>query len=368
MARRESLRPAEAVGDARQRNLGYLGVMTLVSKWGAPRTLTLSAGLGVAFAVALAPPLTATATEAPLLTVEMKVPLGEVSGRIDHLAYDAARMRLYVAELGNDTVGIVDLRAYRVVRTVAGFKEPQGIGYEPATDTVYVANGGDGSVRLFSGADFEPLGMIALGDDADNVRIDVGAHRVYVGYGNGALAVIDPATRKRVADIALEGHPESFRLDTASPNIFVNVPDAKQIAVVSRETNRQIASWETGGLRSNYPLAIDSGKARVMSVFRHPARLQAYEPRTGRVLGGSDVCGDSDDLFVDAQRHRVYVICGDGNVDVLDASGDDFRRLARIATSSGSRTGLFVPEIDRLVVAIRATGTHRAALWLLRTR
>ena len=275
-------------------------------------------------------------------------------------------MRLYVAELGNNTVGIIDLRTNRVIRTVAGFKEPQGIGYEPTTDTVYVANGGDGSVRLFSGADFAPLGAIALGGDADNVRIDAVAHRVYVGYGDGGLAVIDPATRKRVADIALKGHPESFRLDTASPNIFVNVPDAKQIAVVSRETQRQIASWDTGDLRANYPLAIDSEKTRVVSVFRHPARLQTYEARTGRAAAASEVCGDSDDVFVDARRHRIYVICGDGNVDVLDNSADDLRRLARIRTSSGSRTGLFIPELDRLAVAIRSIGSDGAALWLLK--
>src|SRR5581483_7198874 len=76
--------------------------------------------------------------EAPL-TLEMKIPLGEVAGRIDHLAFDPMRERVYIAELGNASVGIIDLKAHRVLRTVAGFEEPQGIGYEPTTDTVYVA-------------------------------------------------------------------------------------------------------------------------------------------------------------------------------------------------------------------------------------
>jgi YVTN family beta-propeller protein len=304
--------------------------------------------------------------EPPPLTIEAKIPLGKVEGRIDHLAFDASRGRVYVAELGNDTVGIVDLKTRRVVRTVAGFDEPQGIAWEPETDTVYVASGGDGSLRLFDGADFGVLATIALGKDADNVRIDRAARRVYVGHGDGALAIIDPNARRRVGEIPLEGHPESFQLDPAGDRIFVNVPDARQIAVVSRQQQRQIAAWPTGSWRSNYPMAIDAQGARVLSVFRQPARLQAYEASTGRTTSPAEVCSDSDDIFMDAKRRLVYVICGEGQVDVLKPTQEAYRRIGRIATSPGSRTGLFVPELDRLIVAIRATDREGAALWLLR--
>jgi hypothetical protein len=139
------------------------------------------------------------AAEAAPLVVEAKIELGDVKGRIDHLAYDPARQRLYVAELGNDSVGIVDLGLRRLLRTVPGFDEPQGIGYEPTTDTVYIANGGDGSVRVFRGEDFAPIGAIPLGSDADNVRIDPATRRVHVGYG-GAIAFIDAVTRKPAID------------------------------------------------------------------------------------------------------------------------------------------------------------------------
>jgi YVTN family beta-propeller protein len=300
------------------------------------------------------------------LEVEAKIPLGAVSGRIDHLAYDAGRERLYVAELGNDTIGIVDLKGRRVIRTVAGFDEPQGIAYESRSDTVYVASGGDGSLRMLSGADFAPVGSLALGKDADNVRIDRDAHRVYVGHGDGALAVIDAATRKRIADIPLQGHPESFQLDVSSDRVFVNVPDARQIAVVSRKTMQQVATWYADGFRSNYPLALDSQSGRALAVFRRPARIQAYETATGRQLGGIEACADSDDIFIDAKRHRAYVICGQGVVDTLETSANGFRRSGRLTTSEGSRTGLWIPELDRLVVAIRATRGEDAAVWVVR--
>ena len=305
------------------------------------------------------------AANAHPLTLDTRIPLGDVSGRIDHLAFDAARKRIYVAELGNGSVGVVDLTARRVVRTISGFEEPQGIAYDPGTDVIYIANGGDGSVALLSGADLSVIRVISLGKDADNVRIDPATHRVFVGYGDGALAVIDPATHERIANIPLAGHPESFQLDPASATVFVNVPSARQIAIVSRETNEQIGAWPTGKLRSNYPLVFDAVHSRVISVFRRPARLQAYAPDSGQSLGGSETCSDSDDIFVDAKRLQAHVICGEGFVDTFEASGDDFTRIGRFTTSAGSRTGLFVPQLDRLIVAVRANDGEPAALWVL---
>ena len=322
--------------------------------------------LGIGFLVMTAGAATSDASDSAPLVVETRIALGAVSGRIDHLAFDPTRQRAYVAELGNNSIGIVDLKANSVIRTVAGLDEPQGIAYEPTTDTVYVANGGDGSVRIFNGSDFSPLGTLALGKDADNVRVDRAAHRVYVGYGSGALAVIDPASRKKIADIPLAGHPETFQLHPGDDRIFVNVPDAHQIAVVSRSSNKQTATWPTASLRSNYPLALDVEKSRVLSVFRYPAHLQAFELGAGSMPNGIGVCSDSDDVFLDAKRHRVYVICGEGFVDSLDAAGNAFSRIGQLKTSSGSRTGLFVPELDRLLVAIRARDNEPAAVWVLR--
>ena len=231
------------------------------------RVLLLCALLGVGYRTAwgATPDMPPQAADATALTLEAKISLGEVSGRIDHLAFDPRRQRVYIAELGNNSVGIVDLSTHRLLRTVAGFSEPQGIAYEPSTDTVYVANGGDGTVRVLRGSDFAPTGTIALGDDPDNVRVDAAAKRVYVGYGSGALAVIDPATRQKIADIPLKGHPESFQLDPAGNSIFVNVPDANQIALVARDSQKQLAGWSTSALRANFPLALDSARTRAAS-------------------------------------------------------------------------------------------------------
>ena len=144
--------------------------------------------------------------QAATLTPDGTIPLPGVSGRIDHLAADVARKRLFVAELGNGTVDIVDLATRKVIHRIQGLKEPQGIVYAPRADLIAVASGGDGTVRLYGGEDFKPRGMIRLGDDADNVRLDPRTGNLVVGYGSGALAVIDPVKAQKIRDIALPGH------------------------------------------------------------------------------------------------------------------------------------------------------------------
>ena len=300
----------------------------------------------------------------PALTLEAKIPLGDVSGRIDHMAIDPKRQRLFVAELGNNTVGVVDLKERKVVHVITGLKEPQGVAYVPSSDMIYVANAGDGSVRIFRADTYEPAGRIDLGEDADNIRVDVASNRVFVGYGNGALAVIDPATASKTSTIPLKAHPESFQL-ARSAAIFVNVPQKREIAVVDRDTGKQTASWslKSGG---NFPMALDDESQHVMVAFRSPSTLGVFSARDGTPVANVESCGDADDVFVDAKRHRVYMSCGSGALDVFDTEKAAYRRIARIPTVSGARTSLFVPEMDRLFLAVRASAGAPAAIWVYR--
>ncbi|SHK24068.1 hypothetical protein SAMN05444159_2797 [Bradyrhizobium lablabi] len=300
------------------------------------------------------------------LQLEAKIPLGDVRGRIDHMAVDLKRQRLFVAELGNGSVGIVDLQNRKLIRRISGLKEPQGVGYEPSTDMLYIANAGDGSVRLFEGNDYKSAGQIELGDDADNIRIDAATSRVFIGYGNGALAVIDPSTHGKVGDVPVKAHPEAFQIDPDTSQIFVNVPDGHGIAVVDRVSQKQIAKWPTHGRGANFPMALDQGRRQVLVIFRAPAELGVFSMTGGKLIATAETCGDADDLFVDAKRARVYVSCGAGFLDVFEPKGVAYRQLARIPTVSGARTSLFVPELDRLIVAVRASPEVPAAIWLYR--
>jgi DNA-binding beta-propeller fold protein YncE len=315
--------------------------------------------------LALAQPAVPAVEPMPL-QLDIKIPLGNVKGRIDHLAVDTARQRLFVAELGNDSLGVIDLKERKLLRTIAGLKEPQGVGYVPSTDTVYVANAGDGSVRLFRGDDLAPGGRIDLGDDADNIRVDVGSNQVFVGYGGGAIAVIDPAQARKIADVPLKAHPESFQLSASTSQIFVNLPGARAISVIDRLAGQPRADWPTRNAGGNYPMALDDAAQHVIVAFRAPARLAVFAMKDGASIAERDTCGDSDDVFFDAKRKRVYVICGAGFIDIFDAADGAYQRIARLPTVSGARTGLFIPALDLLALAARASGNERAALWLYR--
>jgi len=285
--------------------------------------------------------------------VEATIPLSKTSGRIDHMAVDLRRNRLFVAELGNDTVDVIDLAKKTVVHRIKGLKEPQGVGYSPQADVVAIANAGDGSVHLFKGEDLAPLGVVRMGDDADNIRVEAATGQFVVGYGSGGLAILNPLTLSVTANTKLPAHPEGFQLDAHTQRAFVNVPDAGQIAVLAG--GKQVATWRVPGLGSNFPIALDPGGTALATMFRSPARLVLLDTRTGTVVTSLPACGDADDVFFDAGRHRLYISCGEGVVDVVQQeSGGSYRALARVKTSSGARTSMFVPELDRLFVAERA--------------
>lgn len=322
-----------------------------------------AASMAAAAIIALTP---ARAAESEALQIEAKIPLGQVKGRIDHMAIDLARGRLFVAELGNDTVAVVDIKANKLVQVVAGLKEPQGVGYVPSTETLYVANARDGSVQLFRGERYTPGDAVRLRGDADNIRFAATTGELLIGYGGGGLAVIDPASVSKVGDIPLPGHPESFQLAREPERVYVNVPEARMIAVIDPATGKMTARWQTHGLAGNFAMALDESAHEVIVAFRHPAKLVAFAMADGRMGASADTCGDIDDVFVDAKRRRIYASCGDGFVDVLDKASTPWRRLARVQTVAGARTSLFVPQLDRLFVAVRASGAEPAAIWVLR--
>src|SRR5205085_6425081 len=122
----------------------------------------------------------------------------------------------------------------------------------------------------------------------------------------------------------------------------------------------------TQGAGSNFPMSIDAEEHRVLVVFRSPPTLMALSSQDGHLAATVETCGDADDVFVDPKRRRVYVSCGEGVIDVLEPGESGYQEIARVPTVSGARTALFVPELDRLFVAVRAASNEPAAIWVFR--
>jgi DNA-binding beta-propeller fold protein YncE len=309
----------------------------------------------------------ADAPQPAALDRQRTIELPGVEGRIDHLSLDAQGRRLFVAALGNDTVEVVDLASGRRVRTIRGLAEPQGVLVLPEENRLFVASRRDGTLRVFDATGYAPVATLRLGSDADNLRRGSDG-RVWVGYGDGALAAVDTDGRK-LAEVALGAHPESFQLEQKGHRIFVNVPDRHEITVVDGEQAKVVARWSTDDAAANYPMALDEAEKRLLVVCRSPARLLVLDTDSGAIVARRPAVGDADDVFYDATARRVYVSGGEGTIGVYREDGPDrFEEVGRVATSKGARTSLFSPELGRLFLAVRRQGTTPAAIWEYATR
>ena len=303
----------------------------------------------------------AQAEDATVLWLVQTIPLRSVEGRIDHMAVDLKGERLFVAALGNNTMEVLDLRAGRHIRSITGLHEPQGIGFIPELNKIFIANAKGGACDVFDGLSLKVIKTVKFSDDADNIRYDATAHRVYVGYGNGRLGIIDAATGDQPGEIKLEGHPESFQLEKSGPRIFVNIPTSGKIVVLDREKRASITSWTTTGATANFPMALDETHHRLFVGFRKPATLVVFDTESGKAVARLDSPADADDVFYDNSRRRIYVSGGDGSISVVQQNdADHYKTTTKIPTAPGARTSLFVPELSRFYLAVPHRGAQTA--------
>jgi DNA-binding beta-propeller fold protein YncE len=291
-----------------------------------------------------------------------RIALPGVTGRIDHLSVDLKGQRVFVAALGNHTVEVIDVQSGKSLRSIPGLAEPQGLYYDAVSNRLFVACAGDGAVKVFDGTTFQLLETAKFSGDADNIRYDARGGRIVVGYGDGAFAFLD-SVGKKAGEIPLDAHPESFQLEKSGTRAFVNVPDRKEIEVVDLAKNAVAAKWPVTSALRNYPMALDEAHHRLLVGCRTPARMLVIDTATGKQTASVEIVGDTDDLFYDAARGKVYVIGGQGFVDVFEQSDPErYTRIAHEPTAPGARTGLLVSEWGKLFVAAPRRGTQAAEI------
>jgi DNA-binding beta-propeller fold protein YncE len=294
------------------------------------------------------------------LKLTARIDLAGVNGRIDHLSADLKGERVFLAALGNETLEVLDVKNGRRFQTIPKLAEPQGLYYDSSSNRLFVACRKDVTTKVIDAASFQVLDTVKFSGDADNVRYDGRERRIVVGYGDGALGLLDLAGKK-LGDISLDAHPESFQLEKSGTRTFVNVPDRKQIEVVDLARKTVVTKWPVTSALKNFPMALDEGRHRLLVGCRAPARMLVFDTDTGKQTASVEIVGDTDDLFYDAARSRVYVVGGEGFVDVFEQTGaDQYHRIEHIATAPGARTGLFVPDWGKLFVAVPHRGEQHA--------
>jgi len=301
------------------------------------------------------------------LKLQTTIAMPHVKGRIDHMDVDLKNKILFVAALGNNTVELIDLNAGKVVHSISGLREPQGVGYVPQTNEVLVANGGNGDCNFFNASNFQKTATVHLDGDADDVRYDSVDHTLYVGYGDGGIAVIDAISHKLIANISLPAHPEGFQLDKLLNRIIVNVPDKNGIAILDASQRTTSDFWKRNSPSANFPMAIDAAHHQVFVGYRHPAKLAMFDIQNGKEVTSVNMVSDADDVYFDPRSDRLYVSGGGGFINIFQLNNDSITQIANIQTREGARTSLLVPALNIFILAARPQAGNSAQIMVYQT-
>ena len=282
----------------------------------------------------------AAAGEQPHLERIQTIQLKGPDGRLDHMALDAERGRLFVANMANSSLDIVDLRKGTLLKQMPGQKGIQGIAYAADLNRIFVGVGEVGVCNAFDGGDLSLLKSWPF-PDADNVRYEPRTQRIYVAHAEKALAVINAKSLEVLADIKLPGSPESFQLAKERPRLYLNTPKPSQVAVIDTETDKVIDRYRLTLAQDNYPMALDEADRRIFIGCRRKPVIVVLDSESGREITAVPIPGDSDDVFFDAKRKCIYASCGAGFIAVIrQIDPDRYEMLEKIPTVKVARTSL----------------------------
>lgn len=296
------------------------------------------------------------------------ISLPGVKGRIDHLDINLKEKIVYIAALSSNSVEVVDLNKGKVLHSITGLDEPQGIAYLPQNHEIFIANGGNGDCYFYNANTFEKAAVIHLKSDADDVRYDSVERKIYVGYGRGGIAIIDADTHKQTGDVKLPAHPEGFQIDKHNYLLYVNLPVKDMIGVADLKKLKLTNSIGKNYRSGNFPMALDAAGNRLFIGYRHPGKLVVMDTKTGNRINVSNLTNDSDDLFYDEEAKRIYVSCGGGYTNLgyinifQSQSGNKYIQIANIPTRNGARTSLLVPQLHLFLVPEPSVYTHDGEL------
>jgi DNA-binding beta-propeller fold protein YncE len=313
------------------------------------------------------------AADSPPLERVRTIALKGPAGGLDHLAVDAKRGRLFVANTSNGSLDIVDLKAGKLLSQVPGQGRIRGVHYAPEVDRIFVGNGTGGVCNTFDGESYDLLKSVALGDDADNVRYNPRTHRIYVVHADKELSVIDAKGYTLRSPIALPADLGAFKLEANRPRMYINAKSEGVVVVIDSESDRIISRFDVAPAGGNAAVAIDEPNHRLFIGCRKNPSLLVMDSDTGKIVASVSIPGDVDDLSFDAQRGRIYASCGEGAIAVVrQVDADRYESLGTIATVKRARTSIFNPETGQLYLAVpriaERADQEQPEVWVYRTK
>jgi DNA-binding beta-propeller fold protein YncE len=307
----------------------------------------------------------------PLKLVQT-IPLPDVKGRMDHLGVDLEGRRLFAAALDNNTLEVIDLKAGKRVHSIPGQSKPQGIFYSADFKKLFVANGDDGTCKIYSGDEFKLIDSLSLGINPNHVGYDPATKYLYVGIGvpdseAGALAIVDTRTNQHIGNIKTDARPGGVKIEKSGPRIFVTLRGQPKVGVIDRKKGEEITTWPVTGVPSLVALAFDETHHRIFGGSRSPAMLIVFDTESGNQITQLEGVSGIDDLWYDAAHKRIYASGGRdseaGFVFVYQqGDADHYELSAKVPTRLNAQTSIWVPELNRYYVSASANDKEDAAI------
>lgn len=284
-------------------------------------------------------------------TVKLSGPAGK---RLDHMALDSKRDRLFVANSANNSLDIIDLKQGKVLKSVPSQEMIQGVVYVPESDRLFAALG-SGVCNIFDGESFKLLKSHKV-PGADNPYHDARGGIVYLTQADKKLSMIDAKTLAVKGEVQLPSAPASVVVEKGRPRMYVNAHVPRQVHVVDTTKHEVLKRYQLEEA-GNYPLALDEANHRLFVGCRQEPKLVVLDTETGKQLASVPIPHDVDDLFIDAKRKQIYASCGEGFLVVLrETEPNRFEVREKLPTVKMARNCLFDAESSRLFLSVPGRG------------
>jgi DNA-binding beta-propeller fold protein YncE len=306
--------------------------------------------------------------ERPPLHLLQKLELpADVKGNLDHFGIDLKRHRLFATPEDYKAVLVFDLDSGKMLHQIDGVLRPHAVFYRPDLDRLYVADGADGSIKVYDADTYHQIVRIPVLKNADSIGYDISRNYLYVNNGGrdvgqtySILSAIDTTADAKLTDIRIEGDTlEAMALDNYRPRIYVNDKATNQVIVIDRFKNKIIAKWPVTLGKQNVALALDEQRQRLFVGCRS-GQIVVLDSNTGKELQALPISSGIDDLIYDPATRRIYAAT-DGFLDVFEQTDlNHYISRGGIPSGRNAHTARFVPELNRLFVAVPGSASQRA--------
>ena len=323
------------------------------------------------------PPLMPMVTMSGLLRLVQTIPL-PTEGYMDHIAVDVKGQRLFITGEANRSLIVVGLREGKVIHETKGLGgNPRKPFYLPDTNEIWT-DLGDNTVVAISGTTYAISKTVELtgGRGAarrtpDNGAYDPATHLYYsaivtgAGSTDGSIEIVDTKAAKLVGSIKMNGSdPGGTSIEPSGKRLYVAMGDVvggeSHLKVVDLEKRAVVAEWPITGGPAPHASGLDAAHHRLFVGSRvkgghqyEPGKLVVMDTETGKVVQALDSVGGADEVQFDAATGRIYFVGTTGTLAVFkQMDPDHYQLLGKVPTGALAKTGVYVPELKRMYVAV----------------